>query len=168
MSSDRAKLPPLTPGMVKALLNDGYSQSEIGRLSERTRQRISAIVREHNIRDESPREKAAKEFPFNVLSIHQSASVYKRLRDHGEYYFTKGVGMREDKLSRLRGFYRRLNSLVVEYDPNILPIPGVSTNGGWAYRSRETSDSNLLIRINDYTKLTEEGFNIWRLPDQEP
>ncbi|EFV12962.1 hypothetical protein HMPREF9336_02219 [Segniliparus rugosus ATCC BAA-974] len=76
--------------------------------------------------------------------------------------------MREDKLSRLRGFYRRLNSLVVEYDPNILPIPGVSTNGGWAYRSRETSDSNLLIRINDYTKLTEEGFNIWRLPDQEP
>jgi hypothetical protein len=95
-----------------------------------------------------------------------NTSPFKRLRDHGEWVATGGVGMSDDKLTRLRAFYRKLrdDNLVVEYDPTIPPIPGVSNKGGWAYRQRTPTDEDLLIRVNEYTNLTEEGRGIWRLP----
>lgn len=76
--------------------------------------------------------------------------------------------MDESKLARLRGFYRRLRDQVIEYDPKIPPIPGVSSQGGWAYRPRRKSDEDLLIRVNEYTDLTEQGRVIWRFPPAEP
>ena len=57
---------------------------------------------------------------------------------------------------------------VVKFDPSIPPIPGVSNKGGWAYRQRTPTDEDLLIRVNEYTDLTEQGRGIWRLPPLGP
>ncbi|QOC58408.1 helix-turn-helix DNA binding protein [Mycobacterium phage Maxo] len=57
---------------------------------------------------------------------------------------------------------------MLEFDPNIPPEEGVSKAGGWAYRPRRPEDKDLLIRVNDYTDLTEEGAMIWRFPPREP
>jgi hypothetical protein len=57
---------------------------------------------------------------------------------------------------------------VLEFDPNIPPIPGVSNKGGWAFRERKPEDGDLLIRVNEFTNLTEEGKLIWRFPPIEP
>ncbi|AGI61752.1 transcriptional repressor [Mycobacterium phage BTCU-1] len=106
------------------------------------------------------------------MTLEQSAvmiaQLSPRLREHGEYMATGGVGMDELKLSRLRGFYKKLRDQVLEYDPNIPPIEGVSRQGGWAYRPRKPEDGDLLIRVNDYTDLTDEGRMIWRFPPREP
>jgi hypothetical protein len=118
----------------------------------------------------TPREVVLQSFPFQVPVEMGQTSPYRRLRDHGEYMATGGVGMSEDKLKRLRAFYRKLRNeeMVVEYDPTIPPIPGVSSKGGWAYRDRLSEDGDLLSRVNDYTNLTEEGQRIWRFPPQDP
>jgi hypothetical protein len=162
-------LEELSPSVIDRLKNHGMSQSEIARMYDVTRQYISWIKYYHGGRL-TPREIVLRHFPFNVPAALSQAAPYKRLRDHGEYVATGGVGMSEDKLSRLRGFYTRLQQegLVLEYDPNIPPEPGVSSVGGWAFRQREPKDENLLIRVNEYTDLTEDGNEIWRLPPIEP
>ncbi|BBC43717.1 putative immunity repressor [Mycobacterium phage BK1] len=112
-----------------------------------------------------------REYPFKVPEPLSQCSPHKRLRDHGEYIATRGKGMKEYKLKRLRSFYRMLreNNWVVEFDPNIPPIPGVSKCGGWAYRDRQESDEDLLIRVNEYATLSEIGrHHIWRFPSVEP
>lgn len=76
--------------------------------------------------------------------------------------------MDKTTLGRLRGFYAKLRDHVLEFDPNIPPEPGVSKHGGWAFRPRRPEDGDLLIRVNEYTELTEEGKMIWRFPPVEP
>lgn len=77
--------------------------------------------------------------------------------------------MSEYKLARLRSFYRKLReeNLVVEFDPNIPPSPGIK-HGGFAYRDRTPEDGDLLIRVNEYTNLTDQGKIIWRFHPTEP
>lgn len=163
------ELEALSPSLIDRLKNRGMTQSEIARMYGVTRQYISWIKYYHGGAF-TPREDVLKHFPFVVSADHTQVSMYKRLRDHGEYVATGGVGMSEDKLSRLRGFYKKLreDDVVVEYDPTIPPAPGVSNRGGWAFRKREPSDENLLIRVNEYTDLTETGRRIWRLPQIDP
>jgi hypothetical protein len=79
--------------------------------------------------------------------------------------------MSEDKKKRLRAFYKKLRdeNLILEFDPSIPPIPGVSNKGGWAFRGRQSSDGpDLLIRENDHTDLTDEGKDIWVFPPRDP
>jgi hypothetical protein len=78
--------------------------------------------------------------------------------------------MSQDKLKRLRAFYGKLRdgNLVVEFDPNLPPIPRVSSKGGWTFRDRVPGDGDLLTRVNEFTNLTDKGRGIWRLPPQEP
>jgi hypothetical protein len=92
------------------------------------------------------------------------------MRDHGEYAATGGKGMSKDKLDRLRSFYRKLRTenLVLEFDPSIEPIPGVSSRGGFAFRERTEADGDLLIRVNGHTFMTDEARMIWRLPLVDP
>lgn len=159
----------LTLAIVEALKNKGLSQSEIARQYGVTRQYVSWIKRTYG-GTLTPREKVMQHWPFEVPEQMGNTSPFKRLRDHGEYIATWGVGMKTYKLERLRAFYRKLREgdLVVEFDPNIPPIPGVSNVGGWAYRQRLPEDRDLLIRVNEYTKLTNEGRNIWRFPAVDP
>ena len=69
-----------------------------------------------------------------------------------------------EKVSLLRLFYKRLEGFVVEFDPDLPPSDGVGI-GGFAYRERLESDSDLLIRVNDHTHLSDEGLKVWRRPE---
>lgn len=169
MSTDHMdpRRPELSLAVVEDLKAKGYTQSEIARMYGVTRQYISWIRHYYGGRL-TPREMVLQHFPFQVPSHQTQTSPYRRLREHGEFMATGGVGMDESKLARLRGFYRRLRDQVIEFDPRIPPIPGVSSQGGWAYRPRRKSDEDLLIRVNEYTDLTEQGRVIWRFPPAEP
>lgn len=159
----------LSLSVVEDLKNRGLNQTEIAEMYGVTRQYVSWIKHTYGGRL-TPRETVLQHFPFTVSVEQGNTSPFKRLRDHGEYVATGGVGMSEDKLARLRAFYRKLRDehLVVEYDPTLPPIEGVSNKGGWAYRKRRKSDGDLLVRVNEYTDLTEQGRMIWRFPPIEP
>ncbi len=67
----------------------------------------------------------------------------------------------------LAAFHNRLRDghLVVEFDPDIPAEPGVSNKGGFALRPRLPADGDLMIRVNEHTTLTDEGREVWALPD---
>lgn len=159
----------LSPAIVEDLKRKGFTQSDIAEMFGVTRQYVSWIKYTYGGRM-TPREEVLKHFPFKVSARQGQASPYRRLRDHGEWVAMQGKGMSKDKLQRLRTFYRKLRdgNLVLEFDPSIPPIPGVSNKGGWAFRGRVSADEDLLIRVNEHTRLTEEGNQIWRFPQREP
>lgn len=157
----------LTLAIVEDLKGKGYTQSEIAEAWGVTRQYVSWIVHTYGGR-QTPRQATMREFPFKVPVEMGQCSPYRNLRNHGEYVATGGIGMSFDKVNRLRGFYKRLENEVLEFDPNLPPIEGVSPAGGWAYRPRTPEDGNLLIRVNEYTDLSDVGRMIWRLPSTYP
>ena len=159
----------LTLSVVEDLKNKGFNQSEIAEMFGVTRQYVSWIKYYYGGRL-TPRELVLQHFPFQVSQQQGQTSPFRNLRSHAEYIATGGVGMSEDKLKRLRSFYRKLRdeNLVVEFDPTLPPVEGVSNKGGWAYRARIESDEDYLIRVNDYTDLTDYGRVIWRFPPTEP
>lgn len=161
--------PELTLDIIENLKSRGYTQSEIARMFGTTRQAVSWHKRTYGGRL-TPREEVARHFPWKVPHEQNQTSPYRRMRDHGEYVATGGKGMSKDKLDRLRSFYRKIrkDSVVLEFDPHIEPIPGVSSRGGFAFRPRVEADADLLIRVNAYTHLTNEGRIIWRLPTVDP
>jgi len=109
-------------------------------------------------------------FPWRVIVEQGQAPVLRSLHDHAEFVVTGGAAMPDHRLKRLRAFYRALREadVVVEYNPDIPPQPGLSRKGGFALRPRRPTDGDLMIRINEYTRLTTEGRNIWRLPEDDP
>lgn len=159
----------ISPAAVEHWRKLGYSQSAIGRRYGFTRQYISWIKQYHG-GTLTKRQEVLQHWPFVVPAEQGQCAPYKRLRDHAEYFVTGGLGMAEDRLSRLRGFYNKLreDDLVVEYDPAIAPTPGVSNKGGWAYRKRRKADEDLLIRVNEHTFMTDKAFMIWRFPPLDP
>lgn len=161
--------PKLSIGEIEQLKNKGYNQSEIAEMYGKTRAAVSWHKRTYG-GHMTPRETVNEEWPWETTHAHGKAAPYKRLRDHAEYMVTSGKGMSEDKLKRLRTFYKRMRDedLVIEFDPNLPPEPGVSPNGGFAYRKREMSDDDLLIRVNEYTRLSELGETIWCFPPEDP
>lgn len=159
----------LSIGIIEALKNQGLNQSDIAKLFDVTKQAVSYHKVTYN-GSRTPREIVLETFPWQVPEAMCQTSPYRRMRDHGEYIATGGKGMTEDKLRRLRNFYRKLREqdLVLEFDPTIPPIPGVSNKGGFAYRPRRSADADLLIRVNEHTDLTAEGRLIWCFPPQDP
>jgi hypothetical protein len=173
MSEAAARSAPTAPALslaeIEALKNKGYSQSDIAEMFGVTRQAVSWHKQKYGGRL-TPREDILNHFPWKVSAEQSQSSPYRRLRDHGEYIATDGVGMSEDKLKRLRAFYRKLKGegLVLEYDPSHPAVPGVSIKGGFTFRQRVRADGDLLIRVNEFTNLTDEGRKIWRFPTQVP
>lgn len=161
--------PELTLAVIEDLKGKGHSQSEIARMFGRTRQAVSWHKVQYGGRM-TPREEIHQHFPWQVPAEQGQSSPYRRMRDHGEYIATGGVGMSKDKLNRLRAFYNKLRDedLVLEFDPDLPPIEGVSNKGGFAFRQRVPADEDLLIRVNEHTRLTEKGRLIWRFPPVEP
>ena len=161
--------PELTLSIIEELKSQGYSQSDIARMFGKTRQAVSWHKQTYGGRL-TPREEIARHFPWKVPYEQNQTSPYRRMRDHGEYAATGGKGMSKDKLDRLRSFYRKLRTenLVLEFDPSIEPIPGVSSRGGFAFRERTGADGDLLIRVNGHTFMTDEARMIWRLPLVDP
>ena len=157
----------LTLAAIESLKSRGYNQSDIARMFGVSRQAVSWHKQHYGGRL-TPREMVNQHFPWYVPVDMGQCSAFRRMRDHGEYVATGGVGMSEDKLSRLRSFYEKLRHQVVEFDPSIPPEDGVSVAGGFAFRKRRKSDGDLLIRVNEHTYLSEQGRMIWRFPPVEP
>ncbi|AEV52130.1 hypothetical protein [Rhodococcus phage RGL3] len=155
----------LTLAIVEALKNKGRTQSDIAREYGVTRQHVSWIVKTYG-GTQTPRQKLLEHFPWEVPSKQLASSPYRNMRNHAEYMATGGVGMGAPELKRLRNFYQKLQdeNLVLEFDPNIPGEPGFAINGGFALRPREESDGDLMIRVNEYTKLSDEGKRLWRFP----
>ena len=163
MNPEHAKI---SLAVVEDLKNKGYSQSEISRMTGYTRQYISWIVHTYGGRL-TPRQKLLKEhFPWKVPAEQCQSAPYRRMRDHGEYAATWGEGMSQDKLKRLSAFHQKFRhgGLVLEFDPDLPPELGVANKGGFAFQKRTPEDEDLLMRVNGYTHLTEQGRLIWRLP----
>lgn len=158
--------PDLSLAVIEGLKRKGLSQSDIARTFGVTRQAVSYYVRKYG-GTLTPRQKALEAWPWMVPVRFSTQVPYKRLRDHGEYYATGGKGMSFEKLSLLRSFYQRLESQVVEFDPELPPSEGAGI-GGFAYRERLESDQGLMIRINDHTFLSDDGRKVWLLPEVLP
>ena len=159
----------LLPSVIEELRKKGYNQSEIAEMHGVTRQAVSwqKITYGGSL---TPRQRVQKAWPFKTTLEHSKAKCYQRLRDHGEFMATGGEGMNEDKRSRLRSWYNKLREgdLVLEFNPEFPVEKGVAPYGGWRYVPRRKSDEDLLIRVNEHTKLTEEGRLIWRFPPNDP
>lgn len=159
----------LTLAVIEDLKGKGYTQSEIARMFGKSRQAVSWHKATYGGRM-TPREQVLKNFPWHVSAEQAQSSPYRRMRDHGEYVATGGVGMSDDKLRRLRAFYDKLidDNLVLEFDPAIPPKAGVTNKGGFAFRKRSPRDAGLMIRKNKHTTITEEGKRIWKIPPTLP
>ena len=160
--------PELSLAVIEELKAKGHSQSEIARMFGVTRQAIS--WHKHNYNGSlTPREEALEHFPWEVSYPYTQASPYRYMRDHAEYWATDGKGMSDAKLGRLRALYRKIHAgLVVEFDPNIPPEPGVAITGGFAWRQRQPEDGDLLFRVNAYATVTDQCREIFRLPVVKP
>lgn len=166
MSRDSAKpTHPLSKEVIEALKGKGYSQSDIASMYNVTRQAVSWHLKTYGGRL-SPRQVVDEAWPWKTGHGHDKAVPYKRLRDHGEFMQTDGERMSDDKMRRLRSWWKKLReeNVVVEFDPSIAPVSRVSPNGGFAYRDRVKEDGQLLIRVNNFTSLSEDGKRIWRWP----
>lgn len=168
----------LTPELVMELLDAGCNQNRISELTGYTRQYISKYIKKHKLKDPTPRQVALKHYPWRTGERFHDSYINRCMRDHAEYIATGGEGMPEWKLVDLRGFYKNLisNDLVIEFDP---AIPGLEPGetrpggygdrvGGFALRQKKASDGDLMIRVNQHTRLTKQGELIWRLPPELP
>ncbi|WP_396902716.1 XRE family transcriptional regulator [Mycolicibacterium sp.] len=161
----------LTIELIDAYKRRGLNQTEIARLHGITRQAVSFQVRKYDRLTDTQR-LLTLHFPWRVPQHQGNATQFRRLRDHGRHVATAGKvvppseRLPADLLDRLQSFYRKLRdeNIVVEHDPTLPPEPGVAAQGGWAYRPRLPEDGNLMIRVNEYTTLTDEGRTIWQLP----
>lgn len=160
---------PLIFSVIEDLRRKGYNQSEIAEMHGVTRQAVSwqKVTYGGTL---TPRQRVNEAWPWETKDKHNDCSPYQRLRDHGEYMATGGAGMNENKLKRLRSWYRKLReeNIVLEFDPEFPPEPGVAPYGGFRYVKRRKSDADLLIRVNKHTNMTEEGRRIWRFPPRDP
>lgn len=169
MAEKKKNKQPLLFSVIEELRRKGYNQTEIAEMHGVTRQAVSWHKVEYG-GERTPRQIVNEAWPWKTTAAHSQTKPFQRLRDHGEYMATGGKGMNYDKLVRLEGWYKRLReeNIVLEFNPNIKPIPGVSPMGGFRYVPRTEEDGDLLIRVNRYTKLTDEGRMIWRWPPQLP
>jgi len=164
MSMDK---PELTLAIIEDLKAKGLNQSQIAEMFGVSRQAVSWHKKTYNGKT-SPREEVLKHFPWEVPASMAQATAYRNIRDWGEWVATGGKGMSELKMRRVRALYHWIEKgFVLEFDPTIPPYDGVYT-GGFAYRKRRKADGDLIIRVNEYTTLTDEGRLIWRLPPTLP
>lgn len=165
----KSGIPKLSLSIIEDLKGKGYSQADIARMYGVTRQYVTWIKNYYGGR-KTPKELVLEHFPWKVSASQSQTSPYRRMRDHAEYVATGGVGMTDDALKRLETFYQKLKEgdFVLEFDPDLPPEPGVSSRGGWAFRKRQESDGDLMIRVNEHTTLTDQGRIYWRIPKIMP
>lgn len=165
MSGKSTTRQPLIFSVVEDLRRKGFNQSEIAEMHGVTRQAVSWHKKTYGGRL-TPRQIVNEAWPWETNNLHGKSKAYQRLRDHGEFMATGGRDMSEDKIKRLKSWWRKLRDedVVLEFDPSIPPTPGVSPYGGFRYVPREISDCDLLIRVNEHTNLTQEGEMIWCWP----
>lgn len=168
MTNERRRGSGLTSATVQNLLRQGLSGQEIADMYGLTRARVSQIKRQTDGWTKTAFDEAEEYWPLRVPDRFHSCRPYKNLRSHG-VYTVDPTSVNKESLKLLRGFYAHLAdfNLIVVYDPDIPPQRRIAT-GGFAYRTREESDGELMIRPNDHThgldRATMQDF--WRLPEE--
>jgi hypothetical protein len=149
---------------IEALNNQGHNDSQIAEMHDVTRQYISWIKRQYGRRTKRQLVLEPNYF-WQVPTKMNDAAPNRMLRDHGHWVAGNGDGLSADRIRRLRGFWRKLRTedVVVEFHPDIPPNPGVANKGGFAYRPRTAADGNLMIRVNDWTTMTDDARRIWSM-----
>ncbi|QBP30552.1 immunity repressor [Mycobacterium phage Charm] len=159
---------PLIFSTVEDLRRKGHNQSEIAEMHGVTRQAVSWQKKTYGGRM-TPRDIVREAWPFKTTNEHRKSQQFQRLRDHGEFQETGGKGMSDNKMMRLRAWWRKLlaENVVLEFDPSIPPAPGLA-GGGFRYvpRDLDVDGPELLIRVNEHTApLDEKKKLIWSFPD---
>uniref|UniRef100_A0AAU8GR83 Immunity repressor n=1 Tax=Mycobacterium phage BabyBack TaxID=3158877 RepID=A0AAU8GR83_9CAUD len=162
---------PLTLSVIEDLRGKGYSEAEIARMHGVTRQAVNWQLKTYGGRL-TTRQQVKELWPFETTDLHGKSKAFQRLRDHGEYMRTLSFkGFSPEKKRRLLRFWKMLRdeNLVVEFDPNIEPYPGMA-GGAFRYVPREERDDDLLIRVNEHTKVEDDGRLdmraelLWKMP----
>lgn len=154
---------------IEALRRSGMTNVQIAELAGLTPARISQIRKEHG-GDLSPRQKAMKHMPWETSQKYHSVSALRCARAHLVYMAAGQKELTDREVIALRNWYQMLEDygVVLEFDPEIPPIVGVSKVGGFRYVKRTPEDEDFVIRVNDATTLTDEGDSLWRMPPKLP
>jgi hypothetical protein len=160
---------PLIFSEIEELRRQGLNQSQIAELYGVSRQAVSWQKKTYG-GNMTTRQAVNEAWPWRTTNLHSKSKTYQRLRDHGEFMMTAGDGMSADKLQRLASWWRKLRTqeVVIEFNPDLPVEQCVSSHGGFAYRTRQPGDNGLLIRVNEFTNLTEQGKTIWCWPSDFP
>lgn len=155
---------------IDRLKRGGYSQNKIAKKLGVSRSYVSQRVNANTDIFRSMRDRMRVEWPIKTNAFIQSYKE-RNLRDHLEYQMSLGEsmenekGMSQVKLDRLNRFYHNLidNNLVVEFDPSITSDSGDSV-GGYAFRTRNASDRDLVLRENRHVKMDKRQRVLWAIP----
>lgn len=151
------------------LKSKGFNQTEIARIIGVTKSAISWHLRNAGVPPEKNLAAKLQDFlPWEITGDMVNAAPYRCSLYHLEYRETGGREMSAEKLRKLRGFYKQLTDFgsVVRYDPKIPPRPG-QRFGGFEYVAREGTDEDLIIRVDEHTKIPADSRAVWRIPPKE-
>ncbi|MGE2772860.1 hypothetical protein ACQGAO_32165 [Rhodococcus sp. 1.20] len=108
--------------------------------------------------------------PWVVHAEHLNSFPARSVRSHVRFTATGGVGMSKFQLGALRDFYDILREFdaVLEYNPQVRPLPGFCFDGGFRLLTRSIADRDLLIRMNEYTIPRALDSKLWAIPGRMP
>lgn len=163
VTGDRAEL---TPQSVRYMV-DVQNRKQVAIAAEYgvSKQYVSRLYNMNTGIHGVPLKQRVNEFmPFHVENRFTHCTPYRRLRQHLTYTIDRS-SLDQDTKAVLVAFYERISSgYVIEFNPDIEPHRGVAT-GGFAWRGRDDSDGDLIIRENHLTgKLSDQMRAVWRLP----
>lgn len=158
--------PTTSPSEIQELLNKGFTRAEIATIKGITKSGVSWHLRQAGVKTLTETLKEA--LPWEIAGPQVQTNPYRQILLHLEFKATGGKGMSEEKRTKLRSLYERLDefSMVVRYDPAIPPHPG-QKYGGFEFVPRKESDGDLIIRVDKYTKIPVEDRERWSLPARE-
>lgn len=165
--------PTLTFEGIRTLLNrvnpatgTWWTEAEIARAHGLTRQAVSKML--HSGDDEpSLRKLVTDALPWRGLTAKQNQTeTCRNMRLHLRYRLNDPRDrVSTAQLRRLYGFYHKLyyGDLVVKFDPT-----DPDTTEGFSLVPRNADDGKLMVRVNEYTTLTEHGKRLLRIPSVWP
>ncbi|MCZ0973148.1 hypothetical protein O1L55_20640 [Streptomyces albulus] len=156
-----------SPAVAKQLRAEGVSVIEIADLFGLTKQGVYWHLSSED--KNNPTSSTVKDLrPWRVPSPQQKASPYINMSYHLEYVISRGKGMSDQKIKRLRGWYKFFldnPNLVLRFDPEI-PPNAVAKCGGWDYVERSSEDGGLIIKKD--MDLTPQQMNALVIPAELP
>ncbi|OIR43185.1 hypothetical protein [Corynebacterium sp. NML120713] len=156
----------LDSGLVIALMEEGMSQAEIGRMYGVSRQYVNKLARQGgyvsrvNLLKEAMPWEVDKEFSRNASLIGFRLAGHVALDP--DNIAEEGRERAESFLNRLRTF-----NVVLDYNPEYPPIMGLTSTPGFAYLPRTEEDEDFMMKIRPGVKVTPLGNRIWRLPEKK-
>lgn len=160
-------MPRASAGYIQKRLDEGWSQADIARDLDVSRQYINSILMS-STGYESVSKAITEIMPWEIRTPHIGTTIYRMMRTHAELMLYGPDNIANYRIKRLGGFYRRLelNHTVVEYHPDIPPNKN-SRSGGFTYRDREDQDADLIIRVNNFARV-KGVLDYWRFPPVRP